>query len=372
MNFKTNWWKILLAGGLLLLIIYFFLPRQDINIITQMTEEETAGLRRVLNRYELYNLVNFNIVNISFNNHYNRIEEFIKADTAVDIARGDIKMPTWFKTYVVNDRTEAQAVDCLVLIYNPQIIKTPPQTIEEFLTIARQKTIDEAGNHLGEDQFDPGQIEQYGAYAPLNSGWWMSSFFGGQDQKFLTSDFNEEKFAATAEEFKNLYQQGALALPNKDKFYQWMMNKFTAGEIGMIINGPWAVPKLREADIKFKMALVPQGEEGRFSPMGGQQWIMLSDKKEVKEIMSYLSSTEAANLFYKYNGTLMPNQSFLANLEEAENNVVAKQLSQAVKIDKKDDYRLYKFFSDDFMKYIKGQLTTEKLVQNWEQELNKK
>ena len=369
MNFKKSWWKILLAGGLLLIIIYFLLPRQDINIITQMTEEETEGLRRVLNRYERYNLVKFNIVNISFNNHYNRIEEFIKADTEVDIARGDIKMPNWFKTYVVNDRTEAQAVDCLVLIYNPQIIETPPQTIEEFWAIARQNTIDQAGNQLGEEDFKPDKIEQYGAYVPLNSGWWMSSFFGGQDEKFLTADFNKQKFTATAEEFKKLYQQGGLALPNKDKFYQWMMNKFTAGKVGMIINGPWVVPKLRESDIKFKMSLLPQGEEGRFSPMGGQQWIMLSDKKEVKEVMDYLSSDEAANLFYKYNGTLMPNQSFLANLEEAENNIVAKQLSQAVKIDKKTDYKLYKFFSDDFIKYIQGHLTKQELMQKWKQEL---
>ena len=369
---RKNWWKILIAVFLILLIIYLVLPRQDINIVTQMTKEETEGLKRILNRYERYNLVEFNIINISFNNHYNRIEEFIKADTEVDIARGDIKMPQWFKENVVNNRTVAQAVDCLVLIYNPEIIDAPPETIAEFRTLAQKKTIDKSGNHFGAPDFNSKQIEQYGAYIPMSSGWWMSTFFGATDDDFLDLAFNRGDFIRTAEKFKRMHQNGVIPLVAQDEFYQWMMNKFTAGKVGMIINGPWSIPKLREVDINFEMALLPQGEDGRFSPMGGQQWIMLSDEPEVKKVMDYLSSSEVANLFYKYNGTLMPNESFLNKLEENENNIVAKQLSQGVKINNKTDYDLYKFFSDDFPKYLEGDLTKEELVREWEEQLENK
>ncbi|MGM0369139.1 MAG: sugar ABC transporter substrate-binding protein [Bacillota bacterium] len=366
---NKKWIKFVVGFLLVLVLLYFFLPRKDINLVTQMSQEETEGLRRVLDRYERYNLVNFNIVNISFNNHYNRIEEFINSEQRIDIARGDIKMPKWFKKYVANNRTEPQAVDCLVLFYNPNIIEAPPETIEEFIALTKENTVDKSSNVFGTENFATNKIKEYGAHLPLSSGWWMSTFFGAEDNNFFKSDFDEEEFLTTANKFKELYDMNLLAIPSKDDFYGTMMNRFKDGKVGMMINGPWAISELREAEIKFKIALLPQGDEGRFSPMGGQQWIMLNDRPEVQAVMDYLASSEVANLLYRYNGTLVPNESFLDKLEENENDVVAKQLKEAVKIDKELDYKLYKYFSNDFLEYIKGEINEQELLENWRQQL---
>jgi len=366
---NNKWIKFAVGFLLVLVLIYFFLPRKDINLVTQMSQEETEGLRRVLDRYERYNLVNFNLVNISFNNHYNRIEEFMNSEQRIDIARGDIKMPKWFKKYVKNKRTELQAVDCLVLFYNHNIIEDPPQTIEEFIALAKEKTIDESANTFGTKDFNPDKIKRYGAHLPLSSGWWMSTFFGAGDNNFMQRDFDEQQFITTANKLKKLYQKDLLAIPSKDDFYGTMMNRFKDGKVGMMINGPWSIPELRKAEVDFKMALLPQGAEGRFSPMGGQQWIMLNDDPEVQAVMDYLASSEVANLLYRYNGTLVPKESFLNKLEENENDVVANQLHEAVKIDKELDYKLYKYFSNDFLNYIKGKISEQELVSNWRQQL---
>jgi hypothetical protein len=85
--------------------------------------------------------------------------------------------------------------------------------------------------------------------------------------------------------------------------------------------------------------------------------------------MDYLASSEVANLLYRYNGTLVPEESFLNKLEENENDIVAKQLQEAVKIDKELDYKLYKYFSNDFLEYIKGEIGEQELVSNWRQQL---
>jgi len=327
-----------------------------------MEEEEVSGLMKVLTKYERFHFVKFNILNIPFSNHFTRIEEFLKSGKEVDIARVDIKMPNWFKDYVIHDRVVIQAVDCLLLFYNPEIIASPPRTIDEFITYIRTYTIDNQGKRYGEEGFSSNRIKRYAAFVPLNSGWWMSPFFGGEDRDFLSQNLEHDSFIKVANSFKELYQSGLL--PDfKDTFYEQMIRRFREGEVAMMLNGPWVIPALKELGQEFRIALIPRGSEGRFSPMGGQQWVMLSDKEVVKKVMNYLASDKVAFELYKYNDTIMPKESVLNNLD---NNILAEQLYDgAVKLGKDSDYILYNFFSNDYIEYLNDKMSKEELFDSW-------
>ncbi|TDX49212.1 sugar ABC transporter substrate-binding protein [Orenia marismortui] len=357
--------KILILGLALILVLgYIYMPRKEVNMAVQMTEEEAKGLQKILKEYERFHFVEFNLLNIPFSNHFTRIQEFLESGKKIDIARIDIKTPEWFKKYIVADTVIPQSVDCLLLFYNPNIIKMPPPTLDDFINYTREYTIDESGRSLGEEDFSSDKIVQYGSYISLYSGWWMSVFFGSEDENFLTEDVDYNSFINVAKRFKRLYKENSLPKVDNNNFYDQMVKMFIEEKVAMMINGPWVLSSLDKSNQDFKIALLPKGGEGSFSPMGGQQWAMLNDKPVIRDVMKYLSSEEVARKFYKYNGTIMPNDEFLEELI-GQGDIVAKQLLNAVKINKSNDYLLYNFFSLEFRNYLEGNLNEDQLFKLW-------
>ncbi|WGS65457.1 sugar ABC transporter substrate-binding protein [Marinitoga aeolica] len=347
---------------LILIITYFLIPRENITVVTQMSENETKGLEKILKSYSLTHFVKFDIRRIPFSGHFSRIKEIIDSNQEVDIARVDIKMPEWFKKYTYGEPT-LQAVDCLVMLYNKKYVDAPPNTLDELWNFIEENTVDINGHTFKSSDFNKSKIDKYAIYLPYNSGWWMSTIFGSEDKNFLTKKVNKEKFIKIAEKIKYLYKNQLIPKSSED-FYDDMIKMFSQNEVKIIYNGPWSFSTLKDKKIDFGISLIPKGEDTRFSPMGGQQWVILNNKKIVNKVFKYLSSDKVAEQFYKYNNTIMPNRKLLEELEK-KGDIVASQLKMAIPIDNKIDYILYKFFSNDFVDYLNDQITSEQLFNNW-------
>ncbi|KLO23976.1 MULTISPECIES: extracellular solute-binding protein [unclassified Marinitoga] len=358
MKFKV----VLIIFIVVLISIYAIFPRKNINIVTQMSESETKGLEKILNSYKLFHMVKFNIERIPFSGHFSRIKQLLDLNHKIDIARVDIKMPEWFESYI-KDKPILQSVDCLVMLYNKKHIKKPPRTLNELWDYIENNIKDIYGNNINSPTFDKNKIEDYVFYMPYNSGWWMSAIFLSEDKNFLTSNVNKKRFINIAEKIKFLYKNNLIPKITEN-FYDDMINMFVRGEVDIIFNGPWSFSTYKEKGFDFGVSIIPFGIDGSFSPMGGQQWVLLNKSSEAEKVMEYLSKTEVAKKFYKYNNTIMPDEKFLEELDKKE-DIVAKQLKTAIKIDKKTDYILFKFFSTDFIMYLNDKMDSEELYNRW-------
>ncbi|AEX86012.1 hypothetical protein XO10_07995 [Marinitoga sp. 1135] len=355
--------KILGIALILVLIgVYILYPRKNINIVTQMSEEEIIGLEKILKHYEMFHFIKFNIIRVPFSGHFSRIQEMIKQNINIDIARVDIKMPEWFKKYVKSEPV-LQAVDTLVMIYDANDKIKPPETINDFFDFIENNTVDINGKTIKDKGFDKDKIMQYAVYIPYVSGWWMSVLYGSNDRNFLTENADKENFISISRRIKYYYKNGLIPRVCSD-FYEEMMRMFISGDVKIIFNGPWSFSTLREKGKDFKVYYTPRGFSGRFSPMGGQQWVLLKDNKYTEKAFEYLGSNYVAEKFYEYNSTLMPNKGLIERLEKS-GNIVASQLKDAVKIDKNTDYILYEFFSNEFVEYLNDKISEEKLFESW-------
>lgn len=147
----------------------------------------------------------------------------------------------------------------LALYYNKQAFQaagltTPPKTWTEFRDYAKKLTIDRDGD---------GQPEQYGfGLAPeLARQAFMMRAYGGK----LVDDRSKAAFATTAglqglQQVVEQYQQDQSAVQPSDVGTSSGSEMFGQGKVAMVIEGPWAIPYLRETfpELEFATAEVPQ------------------------------------------------------------------------------------------------------------------
>ncbi|SHF19941.1 Maltose-binding protein MalE [Marinitoga hydrogenitolerans DSM 16785] len=348
---------------IILILSYFFLPRKTITIVTQMSEDEKNGLEKIMKLYSLTHFVKFNIERIPFSGHFSRIDEIINSGQKIDIARVDIKTPKWFEEKYIKTHPILQSVDCLVMLYNKKEVQPPPKTLNELWAFIEENTYDINGNNFKSSKFDKNKINEYAIYLPYNSGWWMSTIFGSEDENFLTVNVNKERFIYTAKKIKHLYKNHLIPKISNN-FYDEMMKMFEQNEVKIIFNGPWSFSSIQKSNIDFGISLIPKGKDTSFSPIGGQQWILLNNSKTAEKVFKYLSTDKVADLFYKYNKTIMPKEKLLNTLQK-NNNIVAAQLKLATKIDERLNNILFKFFSKIFVDYLNDKIDENVLFNYW-------
>lgn len=74
------------------------------------------------------------------------------------------------------------------------------------------------------------------------------------DYSTKTATMNTPEAVEAVTYFANLYKEGVSPAPNSDGGQM-----FTAGKLGMLIDGPWQTPQIREAGINYGLTLVPAG-----------------------------------------------------------------------------------------------------------------
>lgn len=222
-------------------------------------------------------------------------------------------------------------VETLALYYNEDLISEEPETMEDLEVIAEDLT----------DASD----DQFGFLFPATDFYYSFPFMAGHGAYIFAEeegvyDQNDIGLAndgavEAGELIQNWYESGYLMSGVDHDIAQGL---FSDGNVGAIINGPWALRELEEAlGDSLSTAPLPQLENGEYPKtfLGTKGW-MLSQYSEypeaATELAVYLTSEESLQQFYEETGE-MPANSALLESEEFQNDPLltgfATQLERA-------------------------------------------
>lgn len=175
------------------------------------------------------------------------------------------------------------AVENVALVYNPELVPEAPQTWDEVREISAQ--LEEAG------EVEYGYVIQQNDpyhFFPI-----MTAFGGyvfGQDEAGYNAEdvgIDSEGTIAAAQWLDQMVEEGHTP-PGLD--FDTMHATYEAGDAAMMITGPWALPRLREAGIPYEVAVIPAGTE-EAKPFVGVQGFMINAFSE-QQLLAEVFLTE--------------------------------------------------------------------------------
>lgn len=196
------------------------------------------------------------------------------------------------KTYGV-----PQVTDTLGLMYNKELfakagIESPPTTWDEVAQDAEllKQKADVDGIYIN------------------SGGYFLLPFMYGEGGDLVDTDsqtilVNSPENVAGIQAAQDLVKSGAAVEPDANDSYGTMMTLFKAGEVAMIINGPWETANI-SSDPKFGgfenlgIAPVPGGSASQGAPVGGHNYVIYSGMDEAKAdaaiaFVKFMSSPES-------------------------------------------------------------------------------
>ncbi|MBN1411168.1 MAG: extracellular solute-binding protein [Spirochaetales bacterium] len=185
-------------------------------------------------------------------------------------------------------------VECPVLIYNTDMVKNPPKTLDELLAIARENTKDDTYGFVMDI------TNYYFTYGFLTA--FGGTVFKNNDLLLAKPSFNTQGTTAFLKfmgEIRNKYK----IIPNEVD-YNTMMALFTEGKAAFMINGPWCFGDLdgetSKVKGKWKIANYPDGTRTA-QPFMGVKVIYIpkaaKHKKEAADCIKYLTSKDIMEEF---------------------------------------------------------------------------
>jgi multiple sugar transport system substrate-binding protein len=178
-----------------------------------------------------------------------------------------------------------------ILFYNTQAFASadiaPPATMDEFIFAAKAL----AGKNAAGQQV-------WGYNEPGLFGWNLCPFiwsFGGEltnpEQTAATGYINSPRSIAAIEALSGLYAQGAITGWNSGDIP--MTDGFGTGRYMMLLEGPWKIAELAGAypDFKYATAVMPAGEGGSHSVLGGEDISMFNsaNKEAAWKFMRFMT-----------------------------------------------------------------------------------
>ena len=211
------------------------------------------------------------------------------------------------------------SLDCLALLYNRRLMDRAPGTLDELIAAAREQTIDAAGQRPTSPRFNPGRVKRWGFYVRAD-GYWFLPFLWALGGKLLDPDkeevFIDNPAAVTAlDYYRDLIRKHRVAppRPSPSNDYEDQMRRFGAGELAMIVNGPWAtsdllaLPAFKDPS-KLGVAPFPSGPDGRAAaPLSGHGYVVsrcAKDPAAAWRLAEALSSLEVQVRFARANRLL--------------------------------------------------------------------
>jgi arabinogalactan oligomer/maltooligosaccharide transport system substrate-binding protein len=148
-----------------------------------------------------------------------------------------------------------KAVETTALVYNKDIIATPPSTWAELMSLTEEHT-NKADNRFG-FLFDFKNFYfVHGFFAGM--GGYVFGFDGGYDVNDI--GMNNAGAVGALELIKDLTDRGLLPLSTD---YGVMEDQFNQGRTPMIINGPWSINGYKDAGINVGVAPLPTLPNGQ-------------------------------------------------------------------------------------------------------------
>ena len=166
------------------------------------------------------------------------------------------------------------AIESVGLIYNKDLVATPPKTWEEFSALVKEHTNKEEEKY----GFVMPQPDPFHTYPFMSA---MGGYvFGMEDGVYNPDDIglNNEGAVAGLEKLNNLYADGYV--PYLD--YQTMASLFKSGDAAMMLTGPWEFGNLEEAGINYGFAQLPSMEGQSPKPFSSVHGFMMSAFSENK------------------------------------------------------------------------------------------
>jgi arabinogalactan oligomer/maltooligosaccharide transport system substrate-binding protein len=225
------------------------------------------------------------------------------------------------KTYGV-----PQVTDSLALLYNKQIFEEAgvdvPTTWDE---------VDDAAKSIKDQTGTDGLFINPGGY-------FLLPFIYGEGGDLVDTEaqeivVNSEANVTGVQTAADLVESGAAPKPPAADAYAAMMTSFTEGDVAMIINGPWEVNNIRNAEgfggvENLGIAPVPGGSETAGAPVGGHNYVVWSGMEDAKAdaaiaFIDFMNSTESQAFLADELGLLPTRKSTYEEEAVASNPVIS-------------------------------------------------
>ncbi len=205
------------------------------------------------------------------------------------------------KLYSVADRIGNH----LCLVYNKDLVPTPPQNTDELVEIGKALTIDENGD---------GNPDSYGLVWNFTEPYffvpWLSGF-GGWVMNGAGEPTLDSEATIRALSFLVFLRDTAKIVP-AELDYDIADALFKDGKAGMIINGPWSWGGYKKAGINFGLARIPMiSGTGKWpAPMVSPKGYSINKNvggaklAGVAALLEYLTSPEVQLAYTKVLGTI--------------------------------------------------------------------
>lgn len=173
----------------------------------------------------------------------------------------------------------------MALIYNKDIIKTPPKTTNEMIKIGKEFTDKDLGKY--------GLVYRFASFYTYNV--WYGGFGGKIFDENNNLQFNNQAHKNTLNFIKKLRDEEE-GIVQEDSYQDIIMSLFKSGNAPMMINGSWILSELMESGVNFGVANIPLiNESGKWAkPFVGAEILMLSSRSKNKEsaidLMKYMVS----------------------------------------------------------------------------------
>ena len=190
------------------------------------------------------------------------------------------------------------SVECPVLIYNKDLVQTPPKTIDEFISMAKANTKD----------------GKYGLVVDYTNYYFMYGFasaFGAEI--FKDGNLDNAKINVNTPQTVN-WLNFISKIRNTDKIVPKQIDDattlalFTEGKAAFMLNGPWSFADLEKDTSKVKgkwaIANYPDGEKPGSPFMGVKVMYIPVDAKHKKEAAKFIEFITSDVVMKDLNKTL--------------------------------------------------------------------
>ena len=334
-------------------------PKTVINIWHQMLYENRKVLREVCDEYEHNNL------DIEINLTYRETEELRSSYQAAAMGGSgpeliygpsdqvgpfsvmgiiqpldDLLPHAYFNQFVENAIVQSDGQiwmvgdvvgNHLMLIYNKDLISSPPDNTTELIEIGKQMTVDTDGD---------GKIDQYGLVWNFTEPFFYVPWLGGFGEWLLTDDnnpnLNTEGNRRGFQFIKALRDEHQI-IP-KECDYEIANAMFKTGRAAMIINGDWSWGDYSGV-VDFGIARIPKvSETGKWpSPLvstkGYSININTTGEKltETLKLMKHLTSADV-QLYFTQRINSQPSAIAALNNHKVRNNVLLQKSAEIIAV----------------------------------------